>query len=255
MKTYVELGLAALLAVLVYEKPAFLVNIANSTLGIVVMIVTVAVLAKQFGINAGLLAAIIMILLQESYREGAQGAQQLADRDCGGDAWDSGKAGAGCARNSPNTVSRGNKKIGESCYMDWDCLPGQKKCTTTKNDNGTPKQCATKSVCQHGKCQVLCQQGQCPTDEGATSAGQQELNKIVMALDKKHEVGSDESFIGGMREGYTSTRISLRPSSFPVTGTDQITLSRMLKVNALHAKNAASQQANGCTNNGGGIAF
>ena len=69
MKTYVELGLAALLAVLVYEKPAFLVNMANSTLGIVVMIVTVAVLAKQFGINAGLLAAIIMILLQESYRE------------------------------------------------------------------------------------------------------------------------------------------------------------------------------------------
>ena len=54
MKTYVELGLAALLAVLVYEKPAFLVNMANSTLGIVVMIVTVAVLAKQFGINAGL---------------------------------------------------------------------------------------------------------------------------------------------------------------------------------------------------------
>ena len=56
MKTYVELGLAALLAVLIYEKPAFLVNMANSTLGIVVMIVTVAVLAKQFGINAGLLA-------------------------------------------------------------------------------------------------------------------------------------------------------------------------------------------------------
>ena len=51
MKTYVELGLAALLAVLVYEKPAFLVNMANSTLGIVVMIVTVAVLAKQFGIR------------------------------------------------------------------------------------------------------------------------------------------------------------------------------------------------------------
>ena len=53
MKTYVELGLAALLAVLIYEKPAFLVNIANSTLGIIVMIVAVGVLAKQFGINAG----------------------------------------------------------------------------------------------------------------------------------------------------------------------------------------------------------
>ena len=253
MKTYVELGLAALLAVLVYEKPAFLVNMANSTLGIVVMIVTVAVLAKQFGINAGLLAAIIMILLQESYREGAQGAK---DSGCNRSAWDSGKAPAGCALNSPNTVSRGNKKIGESCSLDWDCLPGQKKCTNTKNAGGTPKQCATKSVCQSGKCQVLCQQGQCPNDEGAPSEGQQQLNQIVMALDKKHEIRSDESFIGGMREGYTTTtRMTLRPSSFPVTGTDQMGLDRMLKLNALHAKNAASQQANGCTNNGGGIAF
>ena len=69
MKTYVELGLAALLAVLLYEKPLFLVKFANSTLGIVIMILAVAVLAKQFGINAGLLAAIIMILLQESYKE------------------------------------------------------------------------------------------------------------------------------------------------------------------------------------------
>ena len=70
MKTYVELGLAALLAVLVYERPKFLVNTANTTLGIVIMIVIVGLLAKQYGINAGLLAAIIMILLQESHREG-----------------------------------------------------------------------------------------------------------------------------------------------------------------------------------------
>ena len=70
MKTYVELGLAALLAVLVYERPKFLVNTANTTLGIVIMIVIVGLLAKQYGINAGLLAAIIMILLQDSHREG-----------------------------------------------------------------------------------------------------------------------------------------------------------------------------------------
>ena len=51
MKTYVEIGLAALLAVLVYEKPAFLVNIANSTLGKIIMIIIVGVVAKQFGIS------------------------------------------------------------------------------------------------------------------------------------------------------------------------------------------------------------
>ena len=44
MKTYVELGLAALLAVLVYEKPSLLSpNTANSTLGILVMIVLVGI--------------------------------------------------------------------------------------------------------------------------------------------------------------------------------------------------------------------
>jgi len=63
MKTYVELGLAALLAVLVYEKPKFLTNATNTTLGKVVMIVTVGLLAKLYGINAGILAAIIMIAL------------------------------------------------------------------------------------------------------------------------------------------------------------------------------------------------
>ena len=48
MKTYVELGLAALLAVLVYEKPAFLVNIANSTLGIVVIILGIYCIFLNF---------------------------------------------------------------------------------------------------------------------------------------------------------------------------------------------------------------
>ena len=59
----------------------------------------------------------------------------------------------------------------------------------------------------------------------------------------------------GEIERYTNINDSLQPSRFPVTGTDQIGLSRMLKINALNAKMSASQQANGCTNNGGGIAF
>ena len=77
MKTYVELGLAALLAVLVYEKPNFLVSIVNTTLGKVVMIVIVGLLAKQYGLNAGLLAAIIMILLLDSNREGLSKPEKI----------------------------------------------------------------------------------------------------------------------------------------------------------------------------------
>jgi len=247
MKTYVELGLAALLAVLIYEKPAFLVNIANSTLGIIVMIVAVGVLAKQFGINAGLLAAIIMIMLLESHRE------NLANLDagCSQDSWKKGKAPAGCAINMTD-AGPGKVEIGGSCSADVQCKPGKKTCLTTTDESGGPKPCATQSVCQGGKCQVLCQDGECPDDSGgALSAAQ----RAALVADKMHEAGSDEQFVGGMREGYTSTRIKLQPHSFPVTGTDQMGLDRMFKINALHAKNAASQQANGCTNNGGGIAF
>ena len=45
-------------------------------------------------------------------------------------------------------------------------------------------------------------------------------------------------------------KISLNTSPFPVTGTDQVTIDRVLKINAIQAKNAAAMQANGCTNDG-----
>jgi hypothetical protein len=144
MKTYVELGLVALLTVLVYEKPKFLANAANTTLGIVIMIVSVGLLAKQYGINSGLLAAIIMILLQES-----DGFSRII-------------------------------QSGEKHYLDQSQLHGS---------------------------------------------------------------GEDE---------YVN---DLKPAKFPVTGADQIGLSRRLKTNALNATMSASQQVNGCTNNGGGIVF
>ena len=129
MKTYVEIGLAALLAVLVYEKPAFLVNIANSTLGKIIMIIIVGVVAKQFGINAGLLAAVIMILLQESHREG------LANNDggCNQTAWTKGKIPAGCSVNM-EFAGPDKSPIGGACSQDIDCKPGKRTCQNTKND-------------------------------------------------------------------------------------------------------------------------
>ena len=244
MKTYVELGLAALLAVLVYEKPTFLVSTANSTLGIIVMIAIVGILAKLYGINAGLLADVIMILLQDSYKEGNKNL-------CSEEQFKKGKCAAGSQVGMSDAMNW-LSPVGGSCTTKDDCQTAIGTCTSTKQHDGTPKPCSTQRVCTNGKCAPVCQSGQCPDDEGNTigAAGEKQLK-----IDDKHSQSSDEQFIGGMREGYTSTRIPLRPSSFPVTGTDQIGLSRMLKVNALHAKMAASQQANGCTNNGGGIAF
>jgi len=185
MKTYVEIGLAALLAVLVYEKPEFLVNTANTTLGKVALIVIVGLLAKQYGINAGILAAIIVILLQDSNREGL------------------------------------------TCRKADDVLVG------------TGGKCATSQDCGAIICDVVPKKvdlaGNTITCTGPSSC----VGKVCV----------------GKCQDVLKEPFDLQPASFPVTGTDQIGLSRMLKVNAINATVAASQQANGCTNNGGGIAF
>jgi hypothetical protein len=223
MKTYVELGLAALLAVLVYERPKFLVNAANTTLGIVIMIAIVGLLAKQYGINAGLLAAIIMILLQESHREGLSSTGDKATLERG--------------MLIPGAVGG---KVGTSCSSDKDCGACQKTCKKATNESGGPKTCACESTCSAGKCSASCACGACKGENPCSD----NLTETQLQLH-----GS------GATERYTNINNSLQPSKFPVTGTDQIGLSRMLKINALNAKISASQQANGCTNNGGGIAF
>lgn len=163
MKTYVELGLAALLAVFIYEKPHFLLKIVDNTLGKFLMVLLIAIIAKQFGINAGLLAAVIFIVLQESNKENFK--ENMID--CG--------------------------KCDEKDKECW------KTCNVSDKDNK-----------QHG-------------DDG--------------------------------KERMTNINGKLQPADFPVTGTDQIGRDRMVKINALNSKNAASQQANGQTNNGGGLSF
>ena len=209
MKTYVELGLAALLAVLVYERPTFLVNIANTTLGIVIMIVIVGLLAKQYGINAGLLAAIIMILLQDSHREGLSSSEGDKTMETG--------------MSIPNTIGA---DIGAICTKDTDCKPCKKTCKTAKDEFDRPKKCACDSTCSGGKCSASCTCGECDGENPCSDAP------------------TDDDILqhgSGAIEKYTNINDSLQPSRFPVTGTDQIGLSRMLKVNALNAKMSASQ--------------
>ena len=121
-----------------------------------------------------------------------------------------------------------------------DCAACKASCPGKPDPNtGQAKPCACQSTCENGTCKCDCGAGECaaggdpdaPTDEDV----------------KLHSSGAIER--------YSNINASLQPSGFPVTGTDQIGLSRMLKVNAINATMAASQQANGCTNNGGGIAF
>jgi hypothetical protein len=195
MKTYIELGLAALLAVVIYEKPSFLLKIVNSTLGKAILIVTIGIIAKQFGINAGLLAAVIFIVLQETTREGLSDATSI------------GKASSkniGC-----------NKK---GCIIDRDCTACSKAFPKKINPDGTPKQCNCKSSCKDGTCKCNC------------------VSNIISANEAENHAPAEKE-------------------RFQSSGTDQIGLGRQLKINALERKNAAAQQANGFTNNGGGLAY
>ena len=76
MKTYVELSLTALLAVLIYEKPKSLVYFAHHTLGKLVLIGMVFIMAKYYGINAGILTSLITIVLFEHIREDFNNAKK-----------------------------------------------------------------------------------------------------------------------------------------------------------------------------------
>ena len=117
--------------------------------------------------------------------------------------------------------------------------PCEKTCKNAKDEFDRPKTCACESTCSAGKCSASCACGECGEN-------------VPFRCSNKRRIQLHGS---GAIERYTNINDSLQPSRFPVTGTDQIGLSRMLKINALNAKMSASQQANGCTNNGGGIAF
>jgi hypothetical protein len=70
MKFFVELVLVAILLVLLYEKPEFLVRFSNSTLGKLLTVVLVVLISQSSGLNAGLLSALIVIVLRQTWIEG-----------------------------------------------------------------------------------------------------------------------------------------------------------------------------------------
>ena len=70
MQAYVEIMLVAILVVVLFQPPLVLSNFAQSVLGKALFIVLVVVVSHQFGTNAGLLAAMITIVLLNHTREG-----------------------------------------------------------------------------------------------------------------------------------------------------------------------------------------
>ena len=76
MKTYVELSLVAVLIVLLYQPPTAITDFAKSGLGKAILIIMIVAISHQFGMNAGLLSAIIGVVLLNNpgtIKEGAEG--------------------------------------------------------------------------------------------------------------------------------------------------------------------------------------
>ena len=70
MKIPMDLVLVVILIVLMYYHPPFITSLATSVLGTIVAIGLMAAVATLYGRNAGLLAALIFILLMHNQREG-----------------------------------------------------------------------------------------------------------------------------------------------------------------------------------------
>lgn len=73
MKFYIELTISAILLLLVFDKPAYVTEMSNTMIGKTVLVVAVACVAKYRGLGAGLMAALIMLILLHDGREGLEG--------------------------------------------------------------------------------------------------------------------------------------------------------------------------------------
>jgi len=79
MKTYVELSLVAVLIVLLYQPPTAVTDFAKSGLGKAILIIMIVAISHQFGMNAGLLSAIIGVVLLNNPGTIKEGTGDLGD--------------------------------------------------------------------------------------------------------------------------------------------------------------------------------
>ena len=85
MKTYVELSLVAVLIVLLYQPPTAVIDFAKSGIGKAILIIAIVAISHQFGMNAGLLSAIIGVVLLNHHgtiKEGGPDNAGGADMAC-----------------------------------------------------------------------------------------------------------------------------------------------------------------------------
>ena len=72
MEFRMDLVLIVFLVILMYYQPTFLTALTTSVLGTIIAIILMASVATVYGRNAGLLAALIFILLMHNQQEGLE---------------------------------------------------------------------------------------------------------------------------------------------------------------------------------------
>ena len=82
MKTYIELSLVAILIVLLYQPPISVTLFAKSVLGKALLIIAIVVASHFFGMNAGLLTSIIVVVLLNHTVEGVVGGDATLKDGC-----------------------------------------------------------------------------------------------------------------------------------------------------------------------------
>lgn len=63
MSEYIEYGLLGVLLVLIYKKPAFLIDLGLSKINILVLVFLNAYIVYEYGITSGIIMAMIVIVL------------------------------------------------------------------------------------------------------------------------------------------------------------------------------------------------
>jgi len=151
MKFSMELVLVALLLVLIYEKPPQLVAFSSTTLGKAVLIGVSVLISRNFGLNAGILAAVAIILLFEAKHEGlgTGGSSRVRENRRKLEAARLGSAGSS------------KKPSSKKCKNDADCgtcssVCENKKCSLEGKDYSqtSDKSCSTDKDC--GACEANC---------------------------------------------------------------------------------------------------
>tara|TARA_Y100000022_G_C13073761_1_gene294579 strand:+ start:279 stop:629 length:351 start_codon:yes stop_codon:yes gene_type:complete len=66
MNNYVELGLLAILVVLLYKKPVYLQELSNNKMYLLVLIILKIYIFKTYGVTSGIISALILVVLLDT---------------------------------------------------------------------------------------------------------------------------------------------------------------------------------------------